>query len=306
MTDLKTNPRRAPMYVQKLNDKDAKVRRKAAIKLGQLRDPVGVEPLCHALRDTDAYVRKDAAASLGKLAAYDAFGALEAALKSRQTGLRHAAALSLAQIAATHPTLAGQAVNAIVQAVRNSNMVYRPQNVTALATIGLAGVGPLCVEYNTRRDGAAQWCIRQTLIQLEQQMRLDVRRQLLGDMSLPPPQQLAVVEMLMQASPKGWLAARQSLDARRYCEQIVADLGEQPDVRRGAQGVLDYLSLGRASQRYEPGEASTLLRMAGGENVLPDQSDTLLRGSEAVNAPDSSRPTLLAKLRRWIGLPPLS
>lgn len=303
MTDLQMNPRRAPIYVQKLSDKDVTARRKAATKLGQLRDPVGVEPLCRALQDTDAYVRKNAAASLGKLAAPDAFAPLETALKSRQTGLRHAAALSLAQIAAKHPKLAGQAVNAIVQAVQNSNSVYRPQSVTALTTIGLAGVGPLCVEYNTRRDGAAQWCVREALIQLEQQIRLDVRRHLLANASLPAIQQLAVVEMLMQAGPKGWFAARQTSDARRYCEQLVAASQEPPDVRQGAQGILDYLSLGRASQRYKPGEAATLLRMAGGENVPPDQGDTLLRGSEAANAPDSSRPTLLAKLRRWIGWP---
>ncbi len=303
MTDLQTNPRRAPLYIQRLDDKDVAVRRKAASKLGQLRDPVGVEPLCRALQDTDAYVRKNAAASLGKLAAPDAFAALEAALKSRQTGLRHAAALSLAQIAAKHTKLAGQAVNAIVQAVQNSSsVVYRPQDVAALTTIGLAGVGPLCVEYNTRRDGAAQWCVREALIQLEQQMRLDVRRQMLANASLPAMQQLAVMEMLMQAGPKGWFATRQTVDPRRYCEQLVADAQELPDVRQGAQGILDYLSLGRASQRYEPGEAATLLRMAGGENVPPDQGNTLLRGSEAASAPDAPPPTLLSKLRRWVGL----
>ena len=277
-------------------------RRKAASELGRLGDAGAVEPLCRALWDEDAHVRRGASVALGKLRDPEAFDALHAALGSRQRGLRHSAALSLAQIASAHPSLAGRAVNAIVQAAQESKPEHRLQYVTALTAAGLVGVSPLCVEYNTRRSPSAQWCIREALIGLEQRLHLDVRRHLLADATLTASQQLPILEMLLDTPPKSWFAARQSPDPRRYCELLVENAQERADVKRGAQGILDYLSLGRASQRYEPTDRTTLLRMASGEENGEEQGDTLLRGSQASDASDP-RPSLLDRLRGWFGWP---
>lgn len=54
-------------HVVRLSDKDAKVRRSAAIALGQLGDERGIEPLLTTLRDQDETVRRRATSALGRI-----------------------------------------------------------------------------------------------------------------------------------------------------------------------------------------------------------------------------------------------
>ena len=89
-------------WVNALNDKDAKARRKAAEVLGNVGavDPAVVPALIAALRDVDANVRAQAVLSLLKIGppAQDAVAALTALGKDRDATVRAYAGKALERI----------------------------------------------------------------------------------------------------------------------------------------------------------------------------------------------------------------
>ena len=310
-----SKPKNVAKRIEELAHPDADVRRRAARKLGEYGDCGAAESLCHALRDTDAYVRKAAAESLGILAPSfgplhcdSSFEPLREAVLSKQDGLRKEAARAIGQITAHRPGLAPRAVLCILQAAQKSKFGSRHAYVDALTQMGEFAIAPLCVEFSSRRSEIMQECIRQTLLSLEQRSRLNVTGVVLADASLTAPQQWEALAMLAVSRPRSIFAPRYTTDARKFCELTAANPQTPEAVRRGAHAVLDYLSLGRASQRHDTTDASQLLRMAHDEPLTPDGGETLLRGADMDDDsyPEPSEPTpkfqiLLEKVRSMLG-----
>jgi HEAT repeat protein len=94
--------RPASYWVQELHQGDARARKKAALKLGNLgtADPATIPALIDALRDADAAVRAEAALALLRIGprAQDAVAALSEAAKDRNTAVRAAAQKALEKI----------------------------------------------------------------------------------------------------------------------------------------------------------------------------------------------------------------
>jgi hypothetical protein len=293
-----------PTKVQKriadLSRQNIEVRRSAVKKLGAYGDAAAVESLCRALRDEDPHVRRGAAYALGKLGDVNAFEPLQEALNDMRPGLRHAAAWALGQLGKQKHEIAMRAVFFIVRAAQKSKAQDRYNYVRALTEMGLAAVVPLCLEFNSRRSAVSQECARQALTFLEHQQKLAVVPCLLEASDLTAPQQWTVLEMLSQERPTGLFADRRLANPRRFIEMVAAD-GQVPDTaRRSAHAILEYLSLGRASQRQEATDATQLLRMAQENTAQDTDGGTLLRGSQCEDNAYASDERLLTKLRRWL------
>jgi HEAT repeat protein len=94
--------RAASFWVQELQNTDAKSRRKAVVKLGNLgaADPATVPALIGALRDADAAVRAEAALALLRIGApaEEAVSALKEAQSDRNPTVRTYAGKALQKI----------------------------------------------------------------------------------------------------------------------------------------------------------------------------------------------------------------
>ncbi len=257
---------------------DVEVRRRAARKLGEKGDVRAVQPLCLALRDEDIYVRKAAVFALGNLHHPDALQPLQETLKEKREGLRGEAAWAIGQIGKHHAETTTRAVELIVEAAHRDKPRELNRYVAALIAMQLSAASPLCLEFSSHRSAKTQQCAMLTLKSLHYQQNLDVARYLLSDNLLSPAQVWNVLEMLEAERPMGFFASRRYPTARRLCELAVSTPAEAPEVCQGAKRVLEYLSLGRASQFSDPAASAQLLRMAS-ENTQQDNGDTLLRGS---------------------------
>ena len=264
--------------IGELSDSDVEVRRRAARKLGEKGDVRAVQPLCLALRDEDIYVRKAAVFALGNLHHPDALQPLRETLKEKREGLRGEAAWAIGQIGKHHAETTARAVELIVEAANRDKPREINRYVAALLAMGISAASPLCLEFSSHRSDKRQKCAMMTLKNLYYQQNLDVARHLLSDSLLTPAQVWNALEMLEAERPAGFLASRRYPTARRFCELAVSTPAEAPTVQQGAKRILDYLSLGRASQFSDPTASAQLLRMAS-DNTQQETGDTLLRGS---------------------------
>jgi HEAT repeat protein len=89
-------------WVEKLQDRDAKERKKAVVALGHVgsADPAAIPAVIGAVKDTDATVRREAVLALLNLgsSAQEAVPALTAAQKDRDPQVRTYAAKALERI----------------------------------------------------------------------------------------------------------------------------------------------------------------------------------------------------------------
>lgn len=92
--DIK-DPRAVAGLVSVLQDEDSDVRWNAAHALGKIGDPMAIEPLVAALQDADSGVRQVAAEGLGKFGDWRAIEPLMSALTDKGKEVREAAANSL-------------------------------------------------------------------------------------------------------------------------------------------------------------------------------------------------------------------
>ena len=291
MAKLKTVSKR----IEELAHPDVEVRRKAARKLGEMGDVRAVPPLCLALCDEDIYTRKNAAYALGNLHAPDAMQPLQDALKDRREGLRGVAAWAIGQIGKHHAPSAYRAVEAIVNAAQKDKPREIHRYVGALVEMELAAASPLCVEYCSHRSAASQQCVEIALSSLLYRVKLDVTRHLLADSELSPVQVWDTLTMLEAHRPTGFFAARRFSTAQRLCEAAALSSNESEAVQQGAKRVLEYLSLGRASQFHDPNASASLLRMASGDTQY-DNGDMLLRGSTSNTELPFQRLSLISKI----------
>jgi HEAT repeat protein len=99
--------------IKLLNDREARVRRRAALAIGRVGLAEGVEPLTRLLSDSEVEVRQMAAFGLGLIGDRSARPALLTALKDPQPVLQGRAAEALGQIG---DRTDGDAIGAMVQA----------------------------------------------------------------------------------------------------------------------------------------------------------------------------------------------
>ena len=281
--------------IRELSDPDVEVRRRAARKLGEKGDVRAVQPLCLALRDEDIYVRKAAVFALGTLHHPDALQPLQEILKEKREGQRGEAAWAIGQIGKHHAETATRAVELIVEAANRDKPRELNRYVAALLAMQLSAASPLCLEFSSHRSAKTQQCAMLTLKNLYYQQNLDVARHLLSDNLLTPAQVWNALEMLEAERPAGFLASRRYPTARRVCELAVSTPAESPAVQQGAKRVLDYLSLGRASQFFDPSASAQLLRMAS-DDTQNDNGETLLRGSTFNGEERSQKPSFFSKI----------
>ena len=132
-----------------------RVRRDAAVALGQIGDADAVEPLIAGLKDDNPSVRRAAAEALGQIGDAAALGPLIAALKSAAVDVRKTAAEALGQIGD-----AGS-LGPLMAALKDASWSVRRAAAESLGQIGDAdAVEPLKVAYedqdsNVRRTAAA-------------------------------------------------------------------------------------------------------------------------------------------------------
>jgi HEAT repeat protein len=119
-----------------LRHPDDDVRWKAAIALGEIGDPRAIEPLLLLLCDDDRFVRGRAAHALGMIGK-PAVGHLIRALKEGDVGTRWGAALALGK------TKNLIAVEPLILALADEQVMVRGEAAAALASIGTPALGPL-------------------------------------------------------------------------------------------------------------------------------------------------------------------
>jgi len=125
--------------IQRLRGDDAYERQRAAIALGNLRDPRALEHLVAALGDEDVFVRNFAARSLGQLADEGAVGPLIRALGDENLLVRRSAIGSLGILGSA------EAVEPLIGVVRgDGDGIERRAAIEALGRIGdPKGIDPM-------------------------------------------------------------------------------------------------------------------------------------------------------------------
>jgi HEAT repeat protein len=119
-----------------LEHPDSDVRWKAAIALGEIKDPRAIGPLIRQLSDTDRFVKSRVAHALGMIGA-PAVNPLIWTLREGDGNLRWGAAIALGRI--KDP----QAVEPLIQALADKYENVRAEAATSLAAIGKPAIAPL-------------------------------------------------------------------------------------------------------------------------------------------------------------------
>lgn len=114
---------------RRLGDAHAEVRERTAWALGEIEEPIAVEPLGRALNDGDARVRMRAAWALGEIEHASAVTALVSALADADAAVREKAVWALGEIESP------LAVDALVPLLTDADSRVRRQAVWALGEI---------------------------------------------------------------------------------------------------------------------------------------------------------------------------
>jgi len=134
----KLGRRAVPGLIEALQDEQPRVRRRAALRLSQIRPPPtdAAPALVHALSDADWGVRETATIALGEIgpAAKDAVSALTRALEDEEWPVRAAAAHALAAIGSA----AREAVPALARRLEDEQWPVRAAAAASLGKIGPA------------------------------------------------------------------------------------------------------------------------------------------------------------------------
>jgi hypothetical protein len=124
--------------ISALSSRDAEVRYRSAIALGELRDPGAVEALSGALKDEDSGVRWEAAEALGKIGA-PAIDVLIDALLDDDDDIRWRAAIALGDI--RDPKV----IQPLVHALADEDEYVRKRAALSLSRTGEPAIEPLLI-----------------------------------------------------------------------------------------------------------------------------------------------------------------
>lgn len=133
---------------------------------------------------------------------------------------------------------------------------------------------------------------------------------LLADHSLTAEERCRYLEILLHfySEPFSFFSfGRRKIhlsSVQHFCEFVLqSDYKVDSDIKAGARAVLDYLSLGRASQKDPTTGADILLRPVE-ETLQTNGANILLRASHSEAERDSSQESFMDKIKRWFGFEP--
>jgi len=282
-----------------LQSGDARARKDAALWLGKKAIQQAFFPLLYALQDRDWKVRRNAAVALGSLGNRDAVEPLLAVLADRTLSVRRAAIQSLGTLRDARAT------EALIRF--HSNVQLGPDALNALMQIGAPALlycsQQIQSESPTARNlglGAARQMVRwDANALLKETLSIEgwsgQQRWLALETVRNIQSSLTLFEIWLMAKPSRISFIRVT-DIPSWCDRIVHD-SELSALHVGSRQVLDYIMLGRASQRDHTTEGAELLRAAAGTRSR-DTGETLLRASDKREEVSES-PALLDRLRRW-------
>ncbi len=315
--------------IEGLQSDDVKVRKKAARWLGRKGTYDALAYLLAALNDSSWSVRRNAVVALGKIGEAEVVEPLIVKLSDRTVSVRRAAIQALGRIRDPRATEGLVRLHAHAQLGADA--------IQALIQIGASALLICCDRMLRERTGSEPMAGMEPpsrLIQVGPSTLLIRRDRIqLHDTEPPSPWMAAARQMILRGadrllievlSAEGWSGQQrwQVLDYVRkiqgslpffevwsltkfsritdipsWCERASREL-EQPAVRSGSKQILDYIMLGRASQRDYATEGEELLRAAGGTKEC-DTGETLLRAADrTIEAPGNL--SFLGRLRRWL------
>ena len=298
--------RKISAYISLLESSDVKERRFAARWLGKPGAEAAIPALIQALKDTDRFVRSDAARSLGKLQAQSAVPALAAGIMTdKSISVVRSAAEALGALGLPEATPA--LVAAAIQYREHSGVQHDVKQ--AIIKIGPQSAPPLA---QCMAQDAMHTISKTLLVHLHfnlkgfsfagpSSVRLSpVIRALMLDDKVPVRARIAAVDSLLLASSAlAFAGMKRREDAAVLCERVVVQ-NPDPDVRAGAQRMLEACSLLRASSAYDPKAAQTLLR-AGAGTAANQSGAELMRPADAESSETrhTERDVWWRKLLKW-------
>ena len=283
-------------YLANLQDLDVNKRIDAAERLGRYKNREAVRPLILALSDTKYRVRRNAARSLGMIGDAWAVESLILALGDKTASVRKTAAASLGLIRDGH------AVEGLCHVLRDEKRTVRDNARNALIQIGESAVSGLA-QMITNGTEELQEEAEYALVTLYEKERLVIVSRIFSEPKLTPRERFQALEAIKNARPGGFMARFSSWigNVPQFCTDTVAmhrAAGTTETAEcKGAESVLQFLTLVRAGQRNTQEEGTELLRGSSADNTLQN-ADELLRGSELPNETSlsASRPSLWKRL----------
>jgi hypothetical protein len=279
-----------------LQSDDVKVRKKAARWLGRKGTYDALAYLLAALNDSSWSVRRNAVVALGKIGEAQVVEPLIAKLSDRTVSVRRAAIQALGRIRDPRATEGLVRLHAHAQLGADA--------IKALIQIGAPALFLCCdriLLHNTEPPSPWTAAARQMILQGADRLLIEVLSAE-GWSGQQRWQVLEYVRKIQGSLPffEVWRLTKFSriTDIPSWCERASREL-EQPAVHSGSKQILDYIMLGRASQRDYGTEGEELLRAAGGTKVS-DTGETLLRASDINNEETLKMPSLFGRLRRWL------
>ena len=277
------------------------------------------------LQSEDVKVRKKAARWLGRKGSYDALVYLLAALNDSSWSVRRNAVVALGKIGEI------EVVEPLIARLADPTVSVRRAAIQALGNMRdpRATEGMVRLHEHARLGGDALWALLQIGASA---LLICCDRMEVEGAETPSIYRAAVRRMILQGadrllievlSAEGWSGQQRwvTLEAVRkvqstlpffeiwrltkfgritevpsWCERITCD-PVQSALHSGSKQVLDFIMLGRASQRDYATEREELLRPGAGTRER-DTGETLLRASEEGDTMEAL--SLLGRLRRWL------
>ncbi len=154
---LQFGPPTLPALCRALKDDDWELRRQAAMTLGELADPVAIEPLCAALEDLDWEVRCEAAEALRRVADGRALLPLTQGARDEHWRVRHRCVEALALLIERAPEAVEKAprreiISTLEAVLEDNDRSVRRQAARALGLLGSGSAVPALVEALRDRD----------------------------------------------------------------------------------------------------------------------------------------------------------
>lgn len=299
-----TKENRILAAIAALHSGDPRKRERAFEALSRLKDLArysemeaqNTGPFPFFSQDSTRRHRATAARLLDELREPETVNALHEALSDRSAHVRRVAVRALA---VTHPP---ELLEWILPLAGDKRLTVRQAVSAVLLAQNPPPVALICREMATNPKKRSRFAMLEILVGWHYFRKVDVARPLLACADITPLQRWECLGLLSAARPGTLFTSRQLYHPQRFVETLAQSSHEPPEVRQGAQAVLDYLSLGRASKSDFRAERAELMRAATAEDE-DEGGSALLRGAEPVSfrEDDTASPleTLFARLTRW-------
>jgi hypothetical protein len=197
-----------------------------------------------------------------------------------------------------------RAIEPLCTQLRDKNPDVRVAAFHALALFGAQAVIPLCRLLQAPKERESR-AARKALVLMLDLKTPEVHFHILSDAEIQVSERCRYLEILLgfYTEPFTLFPFRRSkpylAGVSHFCEYALQFPTAEPEIIAGARAVLDYLSLGRPSQRALTADSGILLRPSQ-ESAPTGGADILLRASQSEDEPPPPQ-TLLERLKRWFG-----